>query len=265
MIGVSYATKPELRDHFDPRYPMFRVEYPDQFRADEFLNEFQKFVRDRQSGKDTLPNLIIMHLPNDHTEGTKPGKPRPSASVADNDLAVGRIVEAISNSPYWNDTAILILEDDAQDGSDHVDAHRSTALVISKYAPHPNGSSRAFVDHHFYTTVNMVHTIESLLGLPPMNNNDAQAAVMAPLFSGPGDQPPFKADYRNRDNGMLYQMNPGNAPGAKMSSKMDFSRPDAVDTVVLNRILWRDAMGKRPMPKPRHTVIPLREAKQDDD
>ncbi len=194
-----------------------------------------------------------MRLPNDHTAGTKVGSPTPNAAVADNDLAVGRVVEAISNSPYWDDTAIFVLEDDAQNGADHVDAHRSIALVISKYSPR---APQPFVDHNFYTTVNMIHTMETLLGLPPMNNNDAHAAVMAPLFTGPGDQPAFKADYRNRDNGMIYQANTKAAPGAKESAALDFSVADAADTETLNAILWRAAKGDVPMPEPRHTVIP---------
>src|ERR1700756_4385107 len=143
----------------------------------------------------TIPQFIQLRLPNDHTAGTKPGMPTPSASVADNDLAVGRVAEAISHSPYWNDTAIFVLEDDAQDGADHVDAHRSIALVVSKYAPR---AAQPVVHHRFYTTVSMIHTLEVLLGLPPMNHNDAHAPIMAPLFSGEGNQPPFTADYRNR-------------------------------------------------------------------
>ncbi len=256
MIDHDMATKPELRDHFDPRYANFRLDYPDQLRADEFLNEFEGFVRARREGKgDELPQFVILRLPNDHTAGTQAGMPRPIASVADNDLAVGRVIEAISHSPYWDDTAVLILEDDAQDGADHVDAHRSTAFVISKYSS--GNPDHPFVDHHFYTTVSMVRTIEALLGLPPMNNNDALAPVMAPLFSGPGDQPPFTADSRNRENGLLYQMNPPRAPGARQSRVrgMDFSRADAADAAVLNAILWRDRKGDVPMPRPRHHVF----------
>ncbi len=190
MIG-NVATKPEIAGHFDPRFGDFRVDYPDQMRVDEFLNEFAEFVKARGDGAGTeLPQFVILRLGNDHTVGTYPGYPRPEASVADNDLAVGRVVEAVSHSPYWDDTAIFILEDDAQDGADHVDAHRSTALVVSKYSP--SSAQKPLVDHNFYTTVNLVHTMEALLGLPPMNNNDAQAAVMAPLFSGAGDQPAFQ-------------------------------------------------------------------------
>jgi DNA-binding beta-propeller fold protein YncE len=251
----NVATKPELRDHFDPRYPDFNVEYPDQFRADEFLREFAGFVEWKNSGKGSeLPNFSLVRLPNDHTAGTSPGFPTPNASVADNDLAVGRVVEAVSNSPYWEDTAIFVIEDDAQNGGDHVDAHRSTALVISKYAPR---SATPPVDHSFYTTVNLLHTMEALLGLPPMNNNDAVAPVMAPLFSGDGTQPPFKADYRNRENGMIYQSNPANAVLGGESASLDFSVADAADSARLNAILWRAAKGDAPMPQPRHTVVPV--------
>jgi hypothetical protein len=102
----------------------------------------------------------------------------------------------------------------------------------------------------------MIHTMEALLGLPPMNNNDANAAVMAPSFTGTGEQLPFKADYRNRDNGMIYQANAASAPGAKRSAKLDFSVADAADTSVLNAILWRAAKGRVPTPAPRHTVFP---------
>ena len=193
-----------------------------------------------------------MHLGNDHTSAKKALKATPSAAIADNDLALGRIVDAISHSPYWDDTAIFVLEDDAQDGVDHVDAHRSIAFVISKYSPR---SDKPFIDHTFYTTVNMVGTIEALLGLPPMNNNDAHAAVMAPPFSGAGDQPPFNADSRNLQNGLIYQMNPAKGPDAKASAKMNFSHPDSVDTGELNAILWRDRMGARPMPQQQHSVF----------
>ncbi len=253
LPAKNTPAKAELRDHQDPKYPDFRVEYPDQFRADEFLREFGGFVAAEKSGKGSvLPNFCLVRMPNDHTAGTKVGSPTPNAAVSDNDLAVGRIAEAVSNSPYWDDTAIFVIEDDAQDGADHVDAHRSTALVISKYSPR---QAQPFVDHNFYTTVNMLHTMEALLGLPPMNNNDAFAAVMAPLFTGAGDQPPYKADYRNRDNGMIYQANTPSSPMAKESSKLDFSVADAADNEVLNAILWKAAKGDVPMPLPKHQVF----------
>jgi YVTN family beta-propeller protein len=255
LIAYDAANKPELRGHFDPDFADFNLSYPDQFRADEFLREFGAFVHARESGTgEQLPSFVLLRLPDDHTAGTRPGSPTPNASIADNDLAVGRVVEAVSGSPYWDDTAVFILEDDAQDGADHVDAHRSIALVISKYSPHTQEVPS--VDHHFYTTVNMIHTMEVLLGLPPMNNNDAYAAVMAPSFTGGGGQPAFKADYRNRDNGMIYGANALDAPGARQSAKLDLSHADAADTHVLNAILWRAAKGKIGMPASRHAVFP---------
>ena len=252
MLKVDKATKAVLRGHFDPNYPDFNTEYPDQLRADEFLNEFEGFVRARGT-KAEMPAFVLLYLPDDHTHGTTPGKPRPAASVADNDLAVGRVVEAVSHSPYWDDTAVLMLEDDAQDGADHVDAHRSIAFVISKYSP--GSAEQPYVAHQFYTTVNMIHTLEALLGLPPMNQNDAYAPVMAPLFSGKGDQPPFVADWSNRDNGLIYQTNPPKGQGARESAKMDFTRPDAANPAVLNAILWRDRMGSAAVPAAKHEVI----------
>lgn len=250
MMKRTKPTKAVLRGHFDPNYPDFNTDYPDQRRADEFLNEFGGFVKAKQAGKgEQLPAFVLLYLPDDHTHGTTPGHPRPAASVADNDLAVGRVVEAVSHSAYWDDTAIFILEDDAQNGADHVDAHRSIGFAISKYSP--GSSERPFVEHHFYTTVGMIHTIEMLLGLSPMNQNDAYAPVMSDMFSGAGNQAPFRADWSNRDNGSIYQMNPPKAEGAKESAAMDFSRPDAANAAVLNAILWRDRKGNVPMPQPK--------------
>ena len=257
--GVK-PTKAALRDHFDPLFPDFNTEYPDQLRADEFLNEFSAFVRARKENEAKefqLPAFVLLYLPDDHTGGTRPDFPRPAASEADNDLALGRVVDAVSHSPYWDDTAIFVLEDDAQDGADHVDAHRSIAFVVSKYSP--GSAAQPYVEHRFYTTVNMVHTLETLLGLPPMNQNDAYAPLIGGLFSGAGDQPAYTVDDRNLKNGLIYEVNKRTAPGAKISSKMDFSRPDAAGATRLNRVLWRDQKGDAPMPAARHTVFPAGE------
>ena len=150
----------------------------------------------------------------------------------------------------------MVLEDDAQDGPDHVDVHRSIALVISKYAAitmNSAGEVIPLVDHTFYTTINIVRTIEALLGVPPMNSNDSRATVMAPLFSGDGTQPPFSADYRNRDNGLIYRMN---EKDWKEGRNMDFSHADAVDTALLNQFLWQDRMGDKPVPALQHNIFP---------
>ena len=255
--GVK-PTKAVLRDHFDPLYPDFNTDYPDQLRADEFLNEFAAYARAREENEShefQLPAFVLLYLPDDHTGGTRPERPRPAAAVADNDLALGRVVDAVSHSLYWDDTAIFILEDDAQDGGDHIDAHRSIAFLVSKYSP--GTAAEPYVDHRFYTTVNMVHTMEMLLGLPPMNQNDAYAPAMGPMFSGAGTQPAFKADDRNLKNGLIYETNKRDAQGAKESSKMDFSHPDAAGAARLNEVLWRDQKGDAPVPAPKHAVFPV--------
>jgi len=244
VLKSMRATKEALRNHFDPLFPDFNTDYPDQLRADEFLREFNSYVKSRGTDKE-LPQFILLYLPDDHTGGTRPGKPTPQASVADNDLALGRVVDAVSHSAYWEDTAIFVLEDDAQDGADHVDAHRSIAFVISKYSPR---TEKPFVDHQFHTTVSMVHTVENLLGLPPMNVFDAHAPMMTELFAGPGTQPPFSADDTNLRNGLIYKTNAKKAAGSEESSRMDFTRPDAADNRKLNAILWRDAKADAPMP-----------------
>jgi hypothetical protein len=262
LLAGNVATKPELVGHFAAETPDFNLRVPDQIRAEVFLRHFAGWVRERAAGKDTMPNYITVRLGDDHTAGTTVGGPTPKASVADNDLAVGRVVDGVSHSAYWEDTAIFILEDDAQNGADHVDAHRSLALVVSKYAPRAVGGG-AFVDSHFYTTVSVVRTMETLLGLPPMNNNDALAPLMGPMFTGPGDQRPFAADYANRENGLIYTANAKTAVGARESAKMDFTHADRADASKLNVILWRDAMGDRAVPA--QLTEKQKRAKKDDD
>lgn len=247
-IASNTATKPQLVGHFVPEAPDFDLSVPDQIRVNIFEHHLQSWIKDLGNGKDAMPNFVLLRLGNDHTAGTRPGGPTPKASVADNDLAVGRVVDAISHSPYWDDTAIFILEDDAQDGGDHVDAHRSVALVISKYAPHSQPGKQAFIDSRFYTTVSVIRTMETLLGLPPMNNNDALASLISTLFTGPGDQPAYSADTSNRGNNLIYTANAKTAEGAQASMKMDFRHADHAPTQKLNVILWKDAMGNAPVP-----------------
>jgi hypothetical protein len=262
-IADNIPTKPELVGHFAVESPDFNLRVPDQIRAEVFLKHLTQWKADRAAGKDTMPNFVEMRLGNDHTAGTTPGGPTPKSSVADNDLAIGRMVDAISHSEYWNDTAFFILEDDAQNGADHVDAHRSLAIVVSKYAPHPAAGSAAVVDSHFYTTVSVLRTMESLLGVPPMNNNDALAPLMSSLFAGPGDMAPYEVDASNKQNGLIYMANKKNAPGAAESQHMDFRHPDRANSDKLNVILWQDAMGAQPVPAMLLVKHPKR--KDDDD
>jgi DNA-binding beta-propeller fold protein YncE len=246
-IAANTATKPELVGHFAEEAPDFELYVPDQIRVEIFLRHLKNWIADKQQGKDTMPNFVMLRLGNDHTAGTRPGGPSPMSSVADNDLAVGRAVDAISHSPFWDDTVFFILEDDAQNGADHVDAHRSIGLVISKYSPR-DVIGGPYVDSRFYSTVSFVRTMETLLGLPPMNNNDAFSSLVSTLFTGAGDQQPFTADYSNRDNGLIYTPNPKKAPGAEESMKMDFRHADRADPQKLNVILWKDTMGDAPVP-----------------
>jgi hypothetical protein len=247
-IASNVATKPELVGHFAVEAPDFNLRVPDQIRAQVFLEHLEQWKKDRAAGHDTMPDFVEMRLGNDHTAGTTPGGPTPKSSVADNDLAIGRLVDAVSHSAYWDDTAFFILEDDAQNGGDHVDAHRSLAIVVSKYAPHAKAGEAAFVDSRFYSTVSVLRTMEELLGVPPMNNNDAFAPSIGSLFTGPGDQAPYAADMSNRENGLIYTANKANAVGAALSMKMDFTHADRADTDKLNLILWQDAMGSQPPP-----------------
>jgi DNA-binding beta-propeller fold protein YncE len=262
LLARNVATKPELVGHFAEEQPDFNLRIPDQIRTEVFLRHLKVWVADREAGKDTMPDFVMLRFPDDHTGGTTPGGPTPKSSVSDNDLAIGRAVDAISHSPYWEDTAFFILEDDAQNGGDHVDAHRSMALVVSKYSPRA-ADGGAFVDSRFYTTVSMVRTMEMALGLPPMNNNDAFSSAMTPEFAGPGDQAPFVANYANRDNGLIYMANKQTAAGAKESMKMDFRHADRADARKLNVILWKDAMGDKPVPA--QLKVKLKNKKDDDD
>ena len=262
-LASNVATKPELVGHYATEYPDFDLLVPDQVRANIFLRHLAQWEKDRAAGNDTMPNYIQLRMGNDHTYGTRPGGPSPKSSVADNDLAIGRVVEAISHSAYWDDTAFFILEDDAQNGADHVDAHRSLGIIVSKYAPHPKPGQEAFVDSRFYSTVSMVRTMETVLGVPPMNNNDAFASLISTLFTGPGDQPAYTADVSNRENGLIYVPNKPTAPGAAASMKMDLRHEDHADPNKLNLILWQDAMGAKPPPPALLVKHPWK--KDDDD
>jgi hypothetical protein len=231
-----------LEGHIDPWFRSYDLEYPDVKRAERFIGEMQRF--EQEGG---MPRLSIVRLPNDHTYGTKRGKPTPTAMVAENDLALGMFVEAITKSKFWKEMAIFVLEDDAQNGSDHVDAHRSPALVISPYTQHGQ------VDSTMYSTSSMLRTMELILGLAPMSQFDAAARPMYHAFRSTAN---FATYTRTAPDVDLKAVNTGDAWGAKLSDTFDFSREDAADDLLLNEVIWRSVCGANsPMPPPVHAAF----------
>jgi hypothetical protein len=223
-----------------PTYPPYDTMVPDNRRVDVWLEEFKKFEADGQ-----LPRFSIIRLGNDHTNGTRPDSPTPRAMVAENDYALGRVVEAISKSRYSNESAIFILEDDAQNGPDHVDAHRSVVLVASPFL------KRGFVDSTLYTTAGVLRTMELILGIPPMSQYDASAAPMYNAFQAT----PVLTPYTLRQARYPFdEMNPPNAPGALASMRMNLEEADMAPELELNEIIWKSVHGAdAKMPPPVRT------------
>ncbi len=222
----------------------WNLDVPDVFRASRFISELKRF-----EAEGDMPQLSIVCLPNDHTSGTNPGSPTPAAQVADNDLAFGQIVEAISHSRFWKDSCIFAIEDDPQAGWDHVSGYRTTAYVVSPY------TKRNTVVSVNYNQTSIIRTIELILGLPPMNQMDATATPMTACFSDHPDFTPFDCVTNNIP---LDQMNPGLADiknhkqlhDAITSSRLPLQKPDACPDSVLNKILWHAQMGfKTPYPQ----------------
>jgi hypothetical protein len=247
---------PALKDHFDPWYPSYNLDINDQKRADRFIEELGKFEK-----AGDMPRFQVMRLPNDHTSGTRLGSPSPTAYVADNDLALGRVVEAISQSKFWKETAIFVVEDDAQNGPDHVDAHRTVALVISPY------TKRGHVDSTLYSTSSMLRTMELILGLQPMSQFDAAARPMYHSFQPKPDVRPY--EHVAADQDLLNERNKSTAWRAPGSEKFDLSKEDAVDDLLFNEEIWRSVRGaesRMPAPVRAAFVFPhLKGEKKDDD
>jgi DNA-binding beta-propeller fold protein YncE len=240
--GQMKATVPGLEGHVHPKFPTFDLKIPDQTRIDIWLEEFHQFEQNGQ-----LPALSIVRLPNDHTNGTRAGSPTPRALIADNDLALGRLVDAISHSVYWKDSAIFVLEDDSQNGPDHIDAHRSPGFVISPF------TRRGVVDSTLYTTSGMLRTMELILGLPPMTQYDAGATPMYNAFTTTPTLTPFSVKPATIN---IKEMNRGDAPGAALSAQMDFDQEDRTPELELNEILWQSIHGAGAlMPPPVHAAF----------
>jgi DNA-binding beta-propeller fold protein YncE len=236
------ATLPALKGHIDPLYRGFDTDYSDQARANQFLAELRKF-----DAAGDMPRLQIVRLPSDHTNGARAGHWTPQAMVADNDLALGRVIDAVSHSRFWPQTAVFIVEDDAQNGPDHVDAHRTVALVASPYCR--PGS----VDSTPYTTCSMLRTIELILGLEPMSQFDAAAAPMRACFRAQADASVFTARPARVD---LDRRNPARTKLARISEGFDLSREDAIDEQTFNHVIWAAVRGEgEPMPAPVHAAF----------
>ena len=270
----AIPTKKSLEGHYSAAFPNFDLDIPDAMTVESYgatrtsaasplvntapgqkfpgtsrmgiwLDEFRAFVADQDAGKpDRMPNLSIVRLPNDHTDGLRAGKPTPQFYVADNDYALGLLVDVVSHSSYWKDTAIIVVEDDAQDGPDHVDAHRSVALVISAY------NRPGLLIHMYHDTVSVIRTMEMLLGIAPMNQRDA-AAVPIDIFRAQPDLRPYSVTLPNvaldnllappaRDAQTAYWM--------KRTREQDLTHQDMADPLTLNQIIWFSVRGNQPAP-----------------
>jgi DNA-binding beta-propeller fold protein YncE len=230
-IGVE-----RLRQHSNLDAPGWNLKIPDVLRAKVFLDEFKQMER---TGK--MPNLTLLYLPQDHTSGLAEGSPTPQAQVADNDLAVGQVIQAISHSKFWPKTVIFVIEDDPQDGFDHVDGHRSLCLVVSPY------TYRKAVVSEFYNQTSMLRTIHQILGIRPRTLHIAQSPLMSACFQPTPNLAPY---YLKPNNIPLDQMNPATKTLkgrmrelAVLSNKLDLKKPDMADEDELNRILWHAAKG----------------------
>jgi len=243
---------PSLDEVLVRDYPGWTQETPDVTKADDFLEHLSEW-----NAQGSMPDLVMMVLPSNHTNGTAPGWSTPKASVADNDLALGRVVEGLTHSPFWKSMAILVVEDDAQDGVDHIDGHRTVALAISPYA------RRQVIDSTFYSQPSMVKTIELMLGLPAMSMFDLVATDMRASFVGPGEAPDLTPYTALTPKQSLYDVNPPASSltgeekkAALQSARMRFDVPDAAPSDLLNRILWHDARGwSTPYPGVRHALF----------
>jgi YVTN family beta-propeller protein len=237
VLPAGYrGNKPYLAAHTNPRYAGYDLSIPDQRRADEWIREHEEFAR-----RGVMPALEIVRLPNNHTAGARAGSPTPRAMVADNDLALGRILEALSRGPFWKSTVVFVVEDDAQNGPDHVDSHRSPMLVISPY-------SRAGVVHRFANTTDLLRTMEEILGLDALSHFDYFGRPLRDSWSDTPDLTPWTA---LRPSVSLTETNPAGTTGARESARLDLRIEDVADEDLFNRILWRSVKGSAPYPGTR--------------
>lgn len=242
---------PNLQGNICKKYPNYNLSIKDSLRFEIWKTDFDSLLAIQK-----VPRLNLVRLGNDHTTGARIGMPTTSAMVADNDLAVGMFVEHLSKSSIWEESVVFILEDDAQNGADHVDAHRSTAFVAGGFV------KRNDIDHTPYSTPGMLRTVELILGLPPMSQYDAAATPMYRSFSQNVDNKGFT----KRENQInLNEMNVEVSENSIKSEKMDFSKPDLIDDLELNRIVWQSVKGlDSEMPAPKRSAF-LRFSESDED
>jgi YVTN family beta-propeller protein len=261
--NVSYRTygefadkahKPQLNsliDHTCPNFTGWDMSTRDTVRFRQWKNDFDSLV-----AINALPTVNTIRMGNDHTEGMKAGKPTPFAHAADNDLAIGLFIEYLSNSKVWKESAVFILEDDAQNGPDHVDAHRSTAYVISPYV------KRNSIDHTMYSTSSVLRTIELIAGMPPMTQYDAAATPMWRCFTANANTTAFTALPVTIN---LNDKNPSNTAAAKASASLNFNKEDGIPDLLFNEILWQGIKGTSAPAPARAAFVKLGKKKKDDD
>ncbi len=252
FVTNGKATIPVLDKHFHPTFPSYSLAIMDTTRLRIWKTEFEAMVKENR-----VPQFNTLRLGNDHTEGLRIGRPTPYAHVADNDLAVGQLIETLSKSPIWNETAVFILEDDAQNGADHVDAHRSPAYVAGGFV------KRNYVDHTAYSTSSMLRTIELILGLSPMSQYDAAAMPMWRSFDSVAKPSDFKAISPNVD---LQSKNVVRNEWQRKSELFNFEKEDTNNDVAFNLVLWHGLKGdKIPFPGPTRAAFVYPIIKKDDD
>jgi hypothetical protein len=263
--GVSYRTYgefadeykpniPSLKDHFCPHYTGWDLSVMDTVRFWQWKRDFDSLL-----AAGSLPRMNTIRFGNDHTEGLSHGKPSPFAFVGDNDLAVGKFIEYLSHSPVWKESVVFIVEDDAQNGPDHIDAHRTTAYIAGGYI------KRHFVDHTMYSTSSLLRTIELILGLPPMSQYDAAANTMWKSFASQPDMTAFASLPANVN---LSEKNTAMNELSRKSESFDFTKEDRVPDREFNEVLWKGIKGiesQVPAPRCAAFVRTIRSGKKDDD
>ncbi len=229
FIGGNGAQLESLEGHYDTDFPVYDLAVMDTIRFHKWSQDFDSLM-----SIDQVPQFSTIRLPNDHTSGAMLGRPTPRSQVADNDLALGKLVEKISHSSIWYKSVIFVLEDDAQNGSDHVDAHRSILLVVSPYA------KRKFVDHTMYTTTSVLHTMELILGLPPMSQYDAAATPLYRSFTSNPDLAPYQC---LANTWPLDEMNTERNRLSELSEGFNLEIEDAAPDIAFNQVIWQTVKG----------------------